>query len=303
MNDRQSFQDGSRQGDGRSPGTAKKAGGVEIIRAPRTTQFEIIPVALLRDARLSYRARGIATRLLSNVDGYRMTVQDLANEGIEGREAIRSALKELENIGYLRRFRRQNSRGQWITETIIRDTCPTDGSADSTEDGFPGAGYPSAGQPNANHPPSGKLGAKSTIPNTSTNSSTNNSTRPVQRTIRTDRKNNPERPRQHHGLYVFGDRDQGQIDELVREYGTATVETAAAAVRRFDRHGRPVAYVSEARRWLQFEQSTNKQPRAIYPAHTGGPSRSLPDILDGVSDCLCHLAAAEERRLRGNFQD
>ncbi len=291
MNDRQSFQDGPRQGDGRSLGTAKKAGGVGIIRAPRTTQFEIIPVALLRDTRLSYRARGIATRLLSNVDGYRMTAQDLANEGIEGREAIRSALKELEDIGYLRRFRRQNSRGQWITETIIRDTCPADGSADLTEDGFPGAGYPSAGQPNSDHPSFGKPGSKSTIPSTSTNSSTNNSTRPVQRTIRADRKSNPERPRQHHGLYVFGDRDQGQIDELVREYGTANVEMAAAAVRRFDRHGRPVAYVSEARRWLQSEPPAKRPPRTVCSAVARESIKSLQDILNEASDPPRHWPA------------
>lgn len=97
-----------------------------IVRAPRP-QRDYLDVhnSTIRDARLSFRARGVLIRLLSNADGYSMTAEDLAAEGKEGRDAIRKALKELRAAGYIVVDKRQNKLGQWSTQTLVFDTPPT----------------------------------------------------------------------------------------------------------------------------------------------------------------------------------
>jgi hypothetical protein len=90
-----------------------------IIRAPRQHQYENVPLPLIRDNRLSYRALGVLTRLLSNENSYRMTSADLARERKEGRDAVRASLREIEKAGYIVRERRQNSRGQWVTDMVV----------------------------------------------------------------------------------------------------------------------------------------------------------------------------------------
>lgn len=72
-----------------------------IIRADLPERFTTVPQSTVRDSNLSYRARGVLLRLLSNRSGFRMTSEDLAREGKEGRDSIRTALNELADSKYL----------------------------------------------------------------------------------------------------------------------------------------------------------------------------------------------------------
>ena len=76
----------------------------------------------VRDKNLSFRARGVLLRLLSNVNGYSMSSKDLVSEGVEGRDAIRSAIAELKTAGYIVSEKSQNAKGRWETKNIIFDT-------------------------------------------------------------------------------------------------------------------------------------------------------------------------------------
>lgn len=95
---------------------------------------------------MSYRAKGVLLRLLSNEDGFRMTALDLANAGLEGREAILTALRELRVCGYVVVRRIQSDGGRWRTETYVYDT------PQPTEVGFPDSGSPDSGSPDAGWP-------------------------------------------------------------------------------------------------------------------------------------------------------
>lgn len=62
-----------------------------------------LPNAWLRDGRLSYRARGVLAEIMTNRDGWDISEEKLVQNGPEGRKAIRAAIKELVEHGYLRR--------------------------------------------------------------------------------------------------------------------------------------------------------------------------------------------------------
>lgn len=81
--------------------------------------FSIVSNALLRDESLSFRARGVLCCILSHAEGFRVSSDRLA--GKEGRDAIRSALKELEAAGYLLRTKSQDEKGHWISSAVVSD--------------------------------------------------------------------------------------------------------------------------------------------------------------------------------------
>lgn len=91
-----------------------------IIHGPRPDRnFTIIPNDVLRDENLTYRARGILCYLLSQPCDWTVSSHRLRREATEGRDAIRAALKELMNAGYLRRDREQDARGLWQTHYTV----------------------------------------------------------------------------------------------------------------------------------------------------------------------------------------
>lgn len=78
-----------------------------------------IPNAWVRDPRISFKARGVLTLIMSHRSGWSISVQSLARENQEGKDSIRSAIRELEEVGYLKRSQvNENGRfGEaiWVT--------------------------------------------------------------------------------------------------------------------------------------------------------------------------------------------
>jgi len=125
---------------------------VSIVRAPRPERdYTTLRNEVIRDSRLSFRARGLLISMLSRPDNWRTSAEMLSKEspqGKEGRDAIRTALSELEAVGYLRRSRTQDVvTGHWSTDYILYDEAVESDKPDNTEDGFPVVGYPTFGEP------------------------------------------------------------------------------------------------------------------------------------------------------------
>lgn len=104
---------------------------------------------LARDRRISDRARGLLIRILSHRSGWETDSSRLAEGTTEGRDAVRSAINELEAAGYWVRVKTQDSTtGRWSTAVEVNDVPkggfppdPDSEDGDSgTEDGFSGVG-------------------------------------------------------------------------------------------------------------------------------------------------------------------
>lgn len=93
-----------------------------------------LPNDWLRDQRLSFKARGLMAYLMSNTEGWSLTVHQIARKSIEGKDAIRSAIVELELLGYLKRTQENNGRfGEvvWTTSDPAENPSPENPSAEN----------------------------------------------------------------------------------------------------------------------------------------------------------------------------
>lgn len=93
--------------------------------------FTQIPNAWLRDERLSLRAKGLLGQLLSHSEGWSVSIRSLAEKNNCGRDAIRSAVRELEEAGYLGREQSRQPGGEfaeavWFTSEPWTDSPSPD---------------------------------------------------------------------------------------------------------------------------------------------------------------------------------
>ncbi|MFI9817599.1 hypothetical protein [Saccharothrix variisporea] len=97
---------------------------VQQVPAPEE-RFTIVSNDLLRGrlpTPLRALERVLLLHLISLSSGWRMSRQQLDRSVTEGREAVSSALRGLEQKGYLRRDRKRDSRGTWRwTWSVTRD--------------------------------------------------------------------------------------------------------------------------------------------------------------------------------------
>jgi hypothetical protein len=74
-------------------------------------QFTQIANGLFRDSRVTFKAKGLFGYISTHQDGWQVTVAALVRSGPDGRDAVRSGLKELETHGYLIRERLRRPNG------------------------------------------------------------------------------------------------------------------------------------------------------------------------------------------------
>ncbi|MGL5910611.1 MAG: hypothetical protein ACRCZP_11460 [Phycicoccus sp.] len=106
----------------------------------RTGFFVQIPRDSIRDTRLSLRARGLLAYLLDRPEGWIVRSETIARDAPEGREAIRSALRELGAAGYYRLERRHLTSGRVAMGTAVSETPIDSWAAEHAE--FDGKAVP-----------------------------------------------------------------------------------------------------------------------------------------------------------------
>lgn len=94
---------------------------MKITRHRETSDYTVTPNAIYRDKRLSYRALGLLLYLLHLPDGWETDSAQLATDRAEGRDAIRTALRQLQDAGYVTRQRQQDPEtGRWHTTMTVQ---------------------------------------------------------------------------------------------------------------------------------------------------------------------------------------
>ena len=125
----------------------------DVIRVQRSGGYTVLPNGILRDTGLSLKTKGLFAIILSLPEGWDYSVAGLATVAGCGRDAIRSALKEMEAAGYLTR-RRAHGEGGKFTGVVytIRDVAAPLSENPTMDDDAPLSGKPTTDNPTSGKP-------------------------------------------------------------------------------------------------------------------------------------------------------
>ena len=90
-----------------------------ILRKNKKSDYTIIDNNIFKNKKLSLKAKGMICTMLSLPDGWEFSEDGLTTLSTDGKDSIRSTLKELMEYGYLVRSRNRDEKG------ILRDTIYT----------------------------------------------------------------------------------------------------------------------------------------------------------------------------------
>ncbi len=83
-----------------------------ILKSNVKDNFTIIPNNILYNNNVSLKTIGLYSKLLSLPDNWKFTEAGLCTIIKDGRDALRNALSELEELGYLFRFQKRQDGGK-----------------------------------------------------------------------------------------------------------------------------------------------------------------------------------------------
>lgn len=89
-----------------------------VFRLERTRDYTVMSNHHLRDKRLSLKAKGLLSQMLSLPEDWDYTLSGLAYINRESKDAIRSAINELERAGYVQRHQTTNASGKFSVRNI-----------------------------------------------------------------------------------------------------------------------------------------------------------------------------------------
>lgn len=91
-----------------------------VFRIERTKDYTVMSNYHLRDKSLSLKAKGLLSQMLSLPEDWDYTLTGLSIINRESKDAIRSAVNELEQAGYIRRHQTVDAKGKFsVNEYII----------------------------------------------------------------------------------------------------------------------------------------------------------------------------------------
>ena len=93
-----------------------------VFRVERTNNYTVMSNYHLRDKTISFKAKGLLSMMLSLPENWDYTLAGLARISLEGKDAIRAAVVELEKAGYVQRRQTTDKAGKFgSNEYIIRE--------------------------------------------------------------------------------------------------------------------------------------------------------------------------------------
>ena len=114
----------------------------------RNERYKTIYLEAIEDPRLSWRAKGLHTYLISRPPDWKIRYKDLEARATDGKTALASAIKELQDAGYLTIDRLQDEHGRFVgSKWIITESVTGLPINKQPHPDFPDTGNPETGSP------------------------------------------------------------------------------------------------------------------------------------------------------------
>lgn len=125
-----------------------------VFRVERTRDYTVMSNYHLRDKSLSLKAKGLLSQMLSLPEDWDYTLAGLSFINRESKDAIRSAINELEKAGYIIRRQTTDASGKFSGNEYIIHESPIEPEPSSEKplSGFPTTDHPSTGKPSSENP-------------------------------------------------------------------------------------------------------------------------------------------------------
>ena len=177
-----------------------------VFRVERTHDYTVMSNFHLKDKRLSLKAKGLLSQMLSLPDDWDYTLSGLCFINRESKDAIRSAINELERAGYIRRRQTTDATGKFgANEYSIYERPITDS---------PSLESPSSGKPTTEKPTTEKPTTEKPLPGTPTQLNTKKSSTQKQNTYRSSTDSIPFRETAAAQLPERKGRDAMSVSEI-----------------------------------------------------------------------------------------
>lgn len=122
-----------------------------VFRIERTKDYTVMSNYHLRDKSLSLKAKGLLSQMLSLPEDWDYTLTGLSIINRESKDAIRSAVNELEQAGYIRRRQTVDAKGKFsVNEYVIYEQPQPSLAYPLSENST--TGNPSTGNPSPENP-------------------------------------------------------------------------------------------------------------------------------------------------------
>lgn len=124
-----------------------------VFRVERTSDYTVMSNFHLKDKRLSLKAKGLLSQMLSLPDDWDYTLSGLSHINRESKDAIRTAINELETAGYVIRRQTTDAGGKFgNNEYTIYERPVTSSSLETPSSEVPSSGKPTTAKPSAENP-------------------------------------------------------------------------------------------------------------------------------------------------------
>ena len=123
-----------------------------VFRVERTSDYTVMSNYHLRDKRLSLKAKGLLSQMLSLPEDWDYTLAGLCYINRESKDAIRTAIRELEQAGYIRRRQTTDSGGKFAGNEYTIYERPQEPPSGEPSSEKPSSGNPTTGKPMPENP-------------------------------------------------------------------------------------------------------------------------------------------------------
>ena len=123
-----------------------------VFRVERTSDYTVMSNYHLRDKRLSLKAKGLLSQMLSLPEDWDYTLAGLCYINRESKDAIRTAIRELEQAGYIRRRQTTDSGGKFAGNEYTIYERPQEPLSGEPSSEKPASGNPTTEKPIAENP-------------------------------------------------------------------------------------------------------------------------------------------------------